>query len=118
MKTFAEFWPFYLGEHAKPATRWLHFIGSWAGLGFAVAAIVTHLWWLLLGAFVSGYLFAWIGHFGVEKNRPATFKHPFWSFAADWRMWALMLTGRLDRELGKHGISANGRSSSTVAHSR
>lgn len=104
MKTFAEFWPFYLGEHARPATRWLHFVGSTAGLLCGVGAVVLHTWLLVPAAIFSGYLFAWIGHFGIEKNKPATFKHPIWSFIADWRMWGLMITGRLDRELQRAGV--------------
>jgi hypothetical protein len=99
MKTFAEFWPFYLGEHSKPATRWLHFVGSTVGLVLLVLALTTQTWRLLLFALVSGYAFAWVSHFVIEKNKPATFRYPLWSFAADWKMWALMVTGRLDAEL-------------------
>src|SRR5207248_11048723 len=84
MKTFQEFWPFYLSEHSLPVTRRLHFAGSTLGLLFVGSAVVTRNGWLALGALASGYAFAWIGHFGFEKNRPATFKHPLWSFIADW----------------------------------
>jgi hypothetical protein len=58
----------------------------------------------LLGALVSGYLFAWIGHFFVEKNRPATFTYPFWSFVSDFRMFGVWLSGRMGRELERHQI--------------
>ena len=106
MKTFAEFWPFYLGEHSKPVTRQLHFAGTTLSLLLVVSAVATQRWWLLLGALVCGYAFAWVGHFGVEKNRPATFKYPLWSFAGDWKMWWLTLTGRLGRELQRLNIQA------------
>jgi hypothetical protein len=104
MKTFEEFWPFYLSEHARPMTRTLHFIGSTAAGALAITAAVRRDPKWLLGALVAGYGFAWVGHFGVEKNRPATFKHPLWSLAADWKMWGLMLTGRLDAELARKAL--------------
>jgi len=94
-KSFREFWPFYLGEHSKPATRLLHGIGSLAALGTVIALIGVGKWWLFPLALVPGYAFAWISHFFVEKNRPATFTYPLWSFMGDWKMLALMLLGRL-----------------------
>lgn len=48
-----------------------------------------------LGGVVGAYAFAWTGHFLVEKNRPATFKYPVWSFLCDFRMWGQLVTGRL-----------------------
>lgn len=94
-KSFAEFWPYYLSEHGKPTTRALHCIGSLLAIAVVVAFIVSGRWWLFPLALVPGYAFAWIGHFFVEKNRPATFTYPLWSFMGDWKMLALMLTGRL-----------------------
>ena len=93
--SFAEFYPFYLGEHQDRTCRRLHFVGSSVALVCLILLIFTgNLWWLL-GAAVSGYAFAWVGHFGFEKNRPATFKHPFYSFAGDWVMWKDMLIGKI-----------------------
>ncbi len=95
MKTFAEFYPFYLSEHANRTSRRLHFVGTSLGLAFALHALATlNFWWLLAGL-VSGYAFAWVGHFFFEKNRPATFTHPFYSFMGDWVMWKEILTGRI-----------------------
>ena len=93
--SFKEFYPFYLGEHANPTCRRLHFVGSWVVLGFLAAAAITMNPWLLLGALVSGYAFAWVGHFFFEHNKPATFKHPFYSFAGDWVMFKDILTGKI-----------------------
>jgi hypothetical protein len=105
MQTFAEFWPFYLREHSQPATRTLHFAGTTLSLFLFLAALALHRPWLFLGAVVVGYAFAWVGHFFVEHNKPATFKYPLWSFAADWKMWALALRGRLEPELRRAGIA-------------
>ena len=93
--SFADFWPHYLSQHSKSATRLLHCIGTLAGLAVVIITIVAGKWWLFPIALVPGYGFAWVGHFFIEKNRPATFTHPLWSFMADWKMLALMLTGRL-----------------------
>lgn len=104
MKSFAEFWPYYLREHSKPQTRALHYIGTSLVVAIALFAVVTGRWWWLLAMPVAGYFFAWVGHFGVEKNRPATFKYPLWSLGADWKMWWLWLTGGLRVELDKAGV--------------
>ena len=104
IRTFAEFWPFYLGEHSRPATRALHIVGSTAGLACAGLALALRVPALLLGALACGYAFAWIAHAAVEHNRPATFRYPLWSFLADWKMWACALTGRLGRELERAGV--------------
>ena len=92
---FGAFWPFYLAQHQVPACRWLHFIGTSVVVATGVYAAVTQTWWLFALCPLFGYGPAWAGHFIVEKNRPATFTYPLWSLAADFRMWAWMLRGRL-----------------------
>jgi len=94
-KSFADFWPHYLSEHSKSATRLMHCLGTLLAIAFVIFAFAGGKWWLFPIALVPGYAFAWAGHFFIEKNRPATFTHPLWSFVADWKMLALMLTGRL-----------------------
>lgn len=103
-KTFAQFWPFYLREHSRPRTRALHYVGTSLVVLLAIIAVLTGNWWLLIALPVAGYFFAWIAHFTVEKNRPATFTYPLWSLYADFRMWALWITGRLRPELERAGI--------------
>ena len=99
MKTFAEFWPFYVREHQNPINRALHFTGSSLGLLVGAGALATGQLYLLPIAAGIGYGFAWTGHFLFEKNRPATFKYPLYSFAADWVMWLKILRGEMGREV-------------------
>lgn len=94
-KTFVEFYPLYLAEHRQPRNRRLHFIGSTLALVCLFFLLFTgDLWWLP-AAVVCGYAFAWVGHFFVERNRPATFKRPLFSLMGDWVMWWQMLTLRI-----------------------
>ena len=93
--SFGEFYPFYLSEHSNRTCRRLHFVGTSLGLLCLVSAIATgNPWWLLAGL-VAGYLFAWVGHFFFEKNRPATFTYPLYSFMGDWVMWRDILARRI-----------------------
>jgi hypothetical protein len=97
--TFEEFWPYYVREHSKKATRVLHFVGTTAAAGCVVAAAVTGKLRYLALAPIAGYGPAWISHFFIEKNRPATFDYPLWSFFADFKMWSLMARGAMDAEV-------------------
>jgi len=95
LETYEEFFQFYLQQHSDPRNRILHAIGTTLGVAVVLGAFLTgHRWYALL-FFPIGYGFAWTGHFLLEKNKPATFGHPFWSFISDFRMIGLMLTGRL-----------------------
>ncbi len=93
--TFREFYPFYLSEHRNPTCRKLHFAGTTLVIAFLVTAIVTRDAWWLLAVPVAGYGFAWVGHFAFEKNRPATFTYPAWSFMGDWVMYWQLATRRI-----------------------
>jgi hypothetical protein len=103
--SFRDFWPYYLREHAKPATRALHYAGTTLVVGIAIYALVTGSWLLFAVLPVAGYGFAWVAHFAVEKNRPATFTYPLWSLAGDFKMWWMWLTGRLGPELDRAGVN-------------
>jgi hypothetical protein len=93
--SFREFYPNYLSEHANRTSRRLHFIGSCGVLVLVAVAIMQRDFWWLLGALACGYGFAWVGHFVFEKNRPATFRHPLYSFMGDWVMFKDILIGRI-----------------------
>lgn len=85
-QSFDEFYLFYLTQHSKPKTKALHFFGivvALLWLGTAMA-FFSGPWWLL--AVPIGYAFSWTAHLFVEGNRPATFGHPFYSLAGDFRM--------------------------------
>ncbi|GHH58250.1 DUF962 domain-containing protein [[Pseudomonas] boreopolis] len=94
-RNFSEFYPFYLSEHANRTSRRLHFVGSCGVLLLVLLAIVRGQPWWLLAALACGYGFAWVGHFFFEKNRPATFRHPFYSFMGDWVMFRDILLRRI-----------------------
>ena len=93
--SFAEFYPFYLGEHANRTSRRLHVVGTSVGLLQLPLALFTgNPSWLLSG-FAAGYAFAWVGHFFFEKNTPATFKHPLYSLRGDFTMARDVFAGRI-----------------------
>ncbi len=100
-RNFREFWPFYVGEHLDARNRRLHFLGSSAALAFILVAVVSGQPRWLAVAVVAGYALAWIGHFAIERNRPATFRYPIYSLLGDWKMFGLMLTGRMQREVAR-----------------
>lgn len=108
-KSFSAFWPHYLREHSRPATRRLHYAGTGLVLAFAAAALASGDWRLFAAVPLAGYGFAWVSHAAVERNRPATFTYPLWSLAADFRMAWLWATGRLDSELADAGVPPEGK---------
>jgi len=96
--SFAAFYPFYLSEHRNPTCRALHFSGSTLVLVLIALAIVSRNAWWLLAVPLAGYGFAWLGHFGFEKNRPATFSYPAYSLMGDWVMYWQLLTRKIPFE--------------------
>ena len=97
--SFSEFYPYYLSEHRNPTCRSLHYMGSSIGLGVLLFALTSGNFQYIPLALVSGYAFAWIGHFFFEHNRPATFRYPLWSFIGDWVMLKDFLLGRINKKL-------------------
>lgn len=113
-RTFAsydEFFAYYVHAHSHPGNRAMHAVGTALGLSVMVAAFALgHPWWALFWVPIA-YGFAWTGHFLIEKNVPATFGHPFWSFISDFRMLGLMLVGRLGPWLERgRTLAAGGQS--------
>ena len=102
--TYPEFWHYYLREHAKPATRAWHYLGTSLTILCLLAALLLRQPWFLLASVVLGYAPAWIGHFTSEHNHPATFRYPLWSLVSDFRLYGVWLTGRLPRALAAAGV--------------
>jgi len=103
-ESFEAFWPYYLGEHKLIVCRALHYIGTVASAVLLVYLTIFQIWAWLPMVLVVGYGPAWIGHFFVEKNRPATFTYPWWSLLGDYKMFYLAIKGELRTELSRlHG---------------
>ena len=94
-RSFAEFYPYYLGEHSNPTCRRLHFVGTSLVIALLAYTIGSGKWLLLLAVPLFGYGFAWVGHFFFEKNRPATFTYPLYSLAGDFVMFRDILLGKI-----------------------
>jgi hypothetical protein len=105
---FAEFWPAYVRAHSRPATRVVHCVGTIAGWMLLGGAIAVQRWWWILAALVLSYALAWLSHFLIEHNRPATFEHPLWSWWADQKMVFLMVIGRMGDEVRKYAAAGGG----------
>jgi hypothetical protein len=100
-RSFAEFWPVYLRAHSHAKTRLMHCVGTLAGWAILAAAVLKREWWWIALALVVPYALAWISHFFIEHNKPATFEHPLWSWWADQKMVAMMLAGKMGEEVGR-----------------
>lgn len=104
IRSYQEFWPYYLREHRQPGTRALHLAGTVVASALLIGGIALGTIGLILAAVVAGYAPAWLAHFVIEKNRPATFRYPLWSLMSDFRMALIWLCGGLHRELERAGI--------------
>ena len=104
IKTYSEFWPYYLQEHAQPATRVYHYLGVIGLMAVVLAAFISGNFYILWLMPIVGYGFAWFSHLTIEKNKPATFDYPFWSLISDFRMFYCWLTGQMNDELKKAGV--------------
>lgn len=120
IRTYKEFWPFYLREHSLRICRAWHYLGTTIAIVSILALIGTGNLWFLLLTPIGAYGCAWTGHFIFEKNRPATFKYPWWSLISDFRMYFLWLSGGLGKHLELAGVPMekahkSGKSSKTIS---
>lgn len=84
-----------MSEHRNQTNRRLHFVGTSLSLAFIIFNLYIQNYSALWLVLVIGYGFAWVGHFFIEKNRPATFRHPLWSLRGDFRLFFRVLTGKM-----------------------
>ena len=91
---FKDFYPYYLSEHSHKTTKLLHFIGTSISLYFLFSFFRTFDFVYIIFSLLSGYGFAWVSHFFIEKNKPATFKYPFYSFIGDHLMFIEIIMGK------------------------
>ena len=106
IKTYQEFYRFYLSEHRDKTCRRLHFVGTFLVFIIAFVAIFSENAWLWLLVPLLGYGFAWVGHYFFEKNQPATFKYPLWSLVSDFKMFFQLLFGRISFDANKDRSSS------------
>lgn len=99
IRSFEEFWPYYLAAHHKQETQALHVLGTTIGILGVAAWLRTGRRSYLASGIAGAYGSAWLGHFAFEGNKPATFNNPLWSLMGDLRMSRLWLTGELDNEM-------------------
>ena len=114
LRTFEDFWPYYVRQHANETNRTLHVVGMTLTMGSVAAGLVTRRASFFLAAPVFGYGLAWVGHFFVEGNTPATFTHPLWSLRGDLVMWWKTLNGTMNAEVERI-VSSNGVHAEAVA---
>lgn len=112
IRKYREFWPYYVGEHRRPGTRLLHFVGTSGSVVLLLLSVFFGEPRLLLGAVFCGYFFAWLGHALIEGNRPATFTYPLFSLIGDFHMWGLMWLGRMGAEVESLTANKDGKEDS------
>lgn len=81
------YWHTYLWHHKHPHTRLLHHIGSWICLlGLGATSFGFGWFWIPL-CIACGYVFAFAGHYIVERNRPLTLRSPIRAGICNWVMF-------------------------------
>lgn len=98
IKSFKEFYPFYLSQHQEKGTKITHVVGTSAFILFAILGLIVFQWQLVLFGVLTAYGFAWVGHFFIEKNKPATFQYPLWSLLSDFKMLFDIARGKVKME--------------------
>ena len=97
-ESFNSFYKFYLLEHKRKGTRIFHFLGTGIGLIGLIISLYNFDPRPFFISILLAYFLAWVSHFFIEHNRPATFRYPFYSFLGDLRMF-------MDLLLRKRGFS-------------
>ena len=99
--SFEDFFRYYVSQHSKPATRWVHFIATHVGTLVGLTGLARRSPLLLAAAPALVYGPAFASHYLIEKNRPVTLVgNPLWAVRGDFQMIAMMYVGR-DEELSR-----------------
>jgi hypothetical protein len=101
INSFSEFWPEYLRAHASAPSRAFHFAGILLSLVTAAALLSCGMVFFLVLAIIPAQIGAWAGHKLSLRRDSVSAEHPDWAAFADVKMFALAVTGRLERELAK-----------------
>lgn len=100
-ESFEEFWPYYALEHSKPETQAMHAVGTALGLTALGGLLVTRKAWLVPAGLAAAYGMAWLSHYRIEGNKPATFKYPLWSLMGDFKMFGKIVQGQMTDEVAR-----------------
>lgn len=101
IKTYNQFYLYYLSEHKNKTSRILHFVGTFLVFVLIFFAIIQGWGWKWGLVPLVGYGFAWIGHAFFEKNKPATFQYPLWSLLSDFKLFFEILLGKKSFDASK-----------------
>src|SRR5262249_51063743 len=101
ISTFSDFWPLYLRAHRSRASQALHLGGLLLSVALGAALVSCGMVFFLVLAVVPAQIGAALGHKLSPRKERAVEDHPDWAALADLKMCALMLTGRLKREMAQ-----------------
>jgi hypothetical protein len=100
--TFKEYYKHYLTLHQNKWNRRLHILGQLTTIAtfifitYLIIKVINLLFFHYIVLFPSSFIpFAWSGHFFLEKNKPASFKNPWWAKRSDWVMLKDILIGKI-----------------------
>lgn len=108
-RDFDAFWRIYVSLHSRPATRAMHCLATTAMMLCVARGLhQRRLRWLLAAPLVD-YAIAQTSHRLLEHNRTQPYRNPPWHLRAELRMWWLTISGGMDAEIERLGLSTGPR---------